>query len=175
MKLLSHKPTSTANTTNDGLPPDPRQLIANRLVSEVALLERGRARCARDTDTPLAALYRIYEHIVLDQHIAIRNEIEAFWFHSGWAVRNIPDPRDLHPERYACLACIPALLCLAFNRSIELGLPRDAPPIFTRDMLDEWRGQERRFKQEPPWAEDVPPLATTLGQRETCLCSPREV
>ncbi|KAK7425302.1 hypothetical protein QQZ08_008199 [Neonectria magnoliae] len=127
-------------------PPTPRDLLANRVIYEIPLLDRSRNRSVdRDTDTPLAALYRIYEHIVLDQHIEIRNEIEAFWYHADWAVRNIPDPRDPDPERYACLACIPALLCLAFNRRIELGVPRHAPPIFTRDMLDEWRAHPFRL------------------------------
>ena len=54
-------------------------------------------------------------------------------------------------------------LCLAFNRRIELGLPRDAPPIFTRDMLDEWRAQEREYEKEPAWVDRVPLLATTLA------------
>jgi hypothetical protein len=54
-------------------------------------------------------------------------------------------------------------LCLAFNMRIGLGLPRDAPPIFTQDMLTEWRAQERRYEQEPGWADHVPPLTTTLA------------
>ncbi|KAK7419377.1 hypothetical protein QQX98_003329 [Neonectria punicea] len=78
----------------------------------------------------------------------------------AWAVRDIPDPRDPDPERYAC---IPALLCLAFNRRIELGLPRHAPPILTRDMLDEWRAQEREYEEEPAWVDGVPRLTATLA------------
>ncbi|OTB04341.1 hypothetical protein M426DRAFT_22962 [Hypoxylon sp. CI-4A] len=116
-----------------------------------------------ETDTPLAALYRIYEHIVLDQHIEIRNEIETFWYHATWAVCDIPDPKDPDPERYACLACIPALLCLAFNKRIGLGLPRNAPPIFTRDMLNEWRAQERQYEEQPSWVQAVPRLPEVLA------------
>lgn len=149
---------------NDGLPPAPRTLLAIRVIYEIPLLNRSLARSIeRDTDTPLAALYRIYEHIVLDQHIEIRNEIEAFWYHADWAVRDIPDPCDPHPERYACLACIPTLLCLAFNERIGLGLPRNAPPIFTQGMLAEWRAQEREYEEEPAWVNAVPPLAATLA------------
>ena len=133
LKLLSPsaapEKASVTVTDNSLLSPPPRHLLANRVVYEIPLLNRGRIE--PDGDTPLAALYRIYEHIVLDQHIEVRNEIEAFWYHADWAVRDLPDPRDPHPERYACLACIPALLCLAFNKRIELGLPRDAPAIFT--------------------------------------------
>lgn len=116
-----------------------------------------------ETDAPLAALYRIYEHIVLDQHLNIRNEFEASWFHSDWKVYEIPDPRDPNPERYAILACITALLCLSFNKRIELGLPRDAPPIFSHDQLDEWRSHEREYEREPAWAGSVPALHGQLA------------
>ena len=153
-----------SNKGNPSLPPAPRDLLAGRVVYEVPLLNRGQnSGIQPDEDTPLAALYRIYEHLVLDQHIEIRNEIEAFWYHADWAVREIPDPSDPHPERYACLACIPALLCLAFNKRIGLGLPRDAPAIFTRDMLDSWRTQEQQLEEEPPWTDEVPCLSETLA------------
>lgn len=142
------------------LPPPPRELITNRVIYEGPLLGR---RVLPETDSPLAALYRIYEHLCLDQHLELRNELEAFWYHSSWAVRDIPDPQDPDPERYACLACIPKILCLAFNARIRLGLPRDAPSIFTHDMLDEWRSQEPKFEEEPGWVAAVPRLNQTLG------------
>lgn len=41
-------------------------------------------------------------------------------------------------------------------------MPRDAPPIFTRDMLEAWRAQERRYEKEPAWADKVPALTQTL-------------
>ncbi|RMD39361.1 hypothetical protein DV735_g5758, partial [Chaetothyriales sp. CBS 134920] len=161
IKLLRRRHPSASPSL---LPPAPRVLLANREVYEIPLLDRSRKRSVnRDTDTPLAALYRIYEHLLLDQHIEIRNEIEAFWYHADWAVRDIPDPCDSHPERYACLACIPALLCEAFNKRIGLGLPRHAPPIFTFDMLEEWRAQERQYEEEPAWVSEVPRLAATLA------------
>ncbi|KAM5352677.1 hypothetical protein ACJ41O_005399 [Fusarium nematophilum] len=145
--------------TPDGRPPPPRELLAHRTHYEVPLLNR---RVDPDQDSPLSALYRIYEHLVLDQNLEIRNEIEAFWYHKDWAVADIPDPSDHDPERYACLACIPPLLCLAFNRRIEMGLPREAPSIFNQDMLDEWRGQERKYESEPAWTEMVPQLNEAL-------------
>lgn len=102
---------------------------------------------------------------MLNQSIQFRNEIEAFWWHPDWPVRDIHDPRteDDNPERLACLACIPKLLCLAFNKRIEMGLPRGAPPIFTQDMLEEWRKQERTLEQQPEWVAKIPPLANTLA------------
>lgn len=141
-------------------PPPPRELISNRVFYEGPLLGR---RVLSDKDTPLAALYRIYEHLCLDQHLEIRNELEAFWYHYLWAVRDIPDPRDPDPERYTCLACVAKIICLAFNARIRLGLPRDAPPIFTHDMLDMWRSREPHFEEEPAWVAAVPRLAEMLG------------
>ncbi|OAA59611.1 hypothetical protein SPI_05809 [Niveomyces insectorum RCEF 264] len=145
----------------DGLPPPPRFLLAHREACELPLLHR---RVRSDGDSPRDCLYRIYEHLVLDQHIEIRNELEAFWYHgSAWPVRAIPDPEDRDPERYACLAGIPRLLRLAFNERIRLGLPRDAPPIFTGSMLDAWRARPPVFEEDPPWVARVPPLAETLA------------
>lgn len=153
------KPPSAGSIENPR-PPAPRDLLSNRAGYEIPLLNRSPDR---ENDAPLAALYRIYEHLILDQHIELRNELEAFWFRSSWAVSDIPDPLDPDPERYACLACIPALLCLAFNKRIEMGLPRDAPSIFTRDMLEEWKAQEREYEREPNWVTGVSRLDTTLA------------
>lgn len=147
-------------TDSDRLPLQPRELLAGRLIYEIPLLQRKPAD--PDTDTPIASLYRIYEHLVLDQHIAIRNEFEAFWFQSSWALCKIPDPRDPNPERYACLAGIVRLLCLAFNKRIDLGLPRDAPSIFTQSMLKEWRASERLREETPIWVAEVPKLDEIL-------------
>lgn len=153
-------PEAVTPTVSSDLPPPPRQLIAGRTVYELPLL--GRRRADPDTDTPLRALYRIYEHLVLDQHIEMRNELEYFWYRNSWAVQDIPDPRDPDPERYACLACIPKLLCLAFNKRIGMGLPRDAPPIFTGDMMDEWKAREPKFEDAPLWVAGVPRVREIL-------------
>ncbi|WEW60262.1 hypothetical protein PRK78_005747 [Emydomyces testavorans] len=153
-------PSKETDSNPQKPPKSPRELLRGRLEYEIPLLNRV---VEAEADTPLAALYRIYEHIMLDQHLNIRNEFETFWFHSDWKVYEIQDPRDPDPERYAVLACIPALLCLAFNKRIELGLPRDAPPIFSHDQLDEWKSQERQYEKEPAWAESVPALHEPLA------------
>ena len=96
------------------LPPSPRELLQGRTTYELPLLNRW---VNEDTNAPLTALYRIYEHIMLDQHIEIRNELEAFWFKSDWKVCDIPDPKDPDPERYAVLSCIPC--CCASHSTSE--------------------------------------------------------
>jgi hypothetical protein len=107
-------------------------------------------------------LYRLYENITLDQNINMRNELESFWYHNSWAIKEIPDPRDPDPERYAVLACITALLVLSFNDRINLGLPRDAPPIITGDLLDKFKTQAKILEEAPSWASKVPALGETL-------------
>lgn len=141
------------------LPPSPRELIDDRLTYEASLTNR---KVNKKIDQPLTALYRMYEHFVLDQHIELRNELEAFWYHSEWPVNRIPDPKDTDPERYAILACIPKLLVLAFNKKTELGLPRNAPAIFTGHQLEQWRGQPKQYEEVPPWVEFAPRLRRNI-------------
>ena len=113
-------------------------------------------------DTPLYALYRLYETIVLDRNIDMRNEIEYFWRKRAWSVHEIPDPADSDPARYAVLACIPPLLAKSYNRLIGLGLPRDAPGIMTNEEFDEMKSRPKIFERAPEWASSVPPLGKLL-------------
>ncbi|TVY78105.1 hypothetical protein LSUE1_G004808 [Lachnellula suecica] len=159
-------PLSTPSLTQDDrnssspLPPPPREILARRDEHEDIIYTR--ARPDEKLDTPLAALYRMYEYIILDQHIKLRNELESYWYHSSWAIKEIPDPHDADAERYAVLACITALLVLSFNDRINLGLPRDAPPILTGDLLDEYKTRTKIPEEAPSWASEVPALENTL-------------
>lgn len=115
-----------------------------------------------NTDHPYYALYRIYAHITIDNHIDMRNELEDFW-HQPWSVADIPDPVDYdEPERYTVLACIPDLLVQAFNKRIEGGLPRDAPAIQTLEQMDQSRARPKIYESVPEWTQKVPPLEKTL-------------
>lgn len=138
----------------------PRTVRAwHRLIQDCHPLRKNSSRSESSMRSPLCAAASIvmktnpWQRSIartnissFDQHIELRNEIEAFWWQPDWAVCDIPDPRpkDFETERLACLACLTKLLLLAFDKRIEMGLPRDAPPIFTHDMLDEWRAQDRK-------------------------------
>lgn len=131
-------------------------------------------------NTPLASLYRMYEYIVIGYNIGLRNEIEAFFNHHTWPVSAIPDPKDPDPQRYAVLAVLPYYLVMAFNRLIEIGLPRDSPFIITPEIEEELKSRERVLEEEPRWVLKVPRLEETLvlprytGEipRENCLSEP---
>lgn len=143
-------------------PPPPHDLLANRAHFTNLLNKRKYLTPPGQQDNSLYSLYRLYEALVLDDNIGLRNEIEYFWRRHSWSLCDIPDPHDDDPARYAVLACIPHLLVLAFNNNIELGLPRDAPAIMTQDQVDECRRREKKWEKVPEWVDKVPPLKETL-------------
>ncbi|KAI0769064.1 hypothetical protein BD413DRAFT_88158 [Trametes elegans] len=116
-------------------------------------------------DSASACFYRIYQFLVIDWTVGLRNELEYFCtVHPEWAVADLPDPADTrNPARYAALAAVTHVLCEAFNRRIELGLPRGTPPIV--NDWDELARRPRIPERVPAWAERVPPL-------EGLLCIP---
>lgn len=113
-------------------------------------------------DTALFTLYRLYEYIVLNENIGMRNELE-FFFYERWPVASIPDPQDHNSKsRYAVLASITGLLVASFNERIKLGIPRKADTIMTREEIEQYRDEERVYEEMPEWAKNVPPLEQTL-------------
>lgn len=105
-------------------------------------------------DTPSACFYRIYEFFVVGWTTAFRNELEYFCCsHPDWLVSALPDPADANPTRYAVFAVLTRLMCAAFNRRIERGLPRDAPPI----VIDfaELRARPKVYETHPEWVDRV--------------------
>ena len=111
------------------------------------------------SDTTSASLYRMYEFLVADWTTQLRNELEYFCCEQpSWAVFNIPDPMDhADPLRYAILAVLTKLMCVAFNRRVDHGLPRDAPAII--EDFEEIAARPKVYERPPEWALRVPPLA----------------
>ncbi|KAJ5677800.1 uncharacterized protein N7477_003433 [Penicillium maclennaniae] len=81
----------------------------------------------RARDTPLRALYRIYEAMVAREPYAIGPQVEYFFYQNerSWKVSQIPDPCDCDPVRYAILACVAEELARAFNWRMSVGMRRD--------------------------------------------------
>ncbi|KAI3116232.1 hypothetical protein CBS147333_842 [Penicillium roqueforti] len=124
-------------------PPEPEELLARPSVYRERLFQRI-YRTPKDKleDTPLFSLYRLYESLVLNDNIGLRNEIEYFC--------------------YAVLSAIPALLVESFNQRIELGLPRKADPIMSREEMEQYQKEDRIFESAPEWTDQVARLEDTL-------------
>lgn len=62
--------------------------------------------------------------------------------------------------RYTILAVLAQLMCDAFNRRIELGLPRDVPAII--EDFEELQARPKVNERSPGWAQRVQPLPEKL-------------
>ncbi|RMJ17440.1 hypothetical protein CDV36_002862 [Fusarium kuroshium] len=116
-------------------------------------------------DSSLYALYRLYEFVLLDKVLDYRNALEAFWRQKTWAVKEIPDPKDDDPARYAFFAGCTYLLARSFNARVKLGLRRDMASLITPEEAEEARkvpDHLRPYESVPDWAANVPALATML-------------
>lgn len=142
--------------TAPGRPPNVSWILQHRAeLSEPGASTQG--------DTPLAALYRLYEYFVAGNLTGLRNEVEDFFNQPTWAVGDIPDPQDPDPERYAILAVLPYYLAHAFNRLIQRGLPRGCPAIITSmEEETELRDRSKVLEEEPEWVKNVPRLEKVL-------------
>ncbi len=138
------------------LPPPPQEILAAQ--------DRFSEFTHRwsSSDTSLATVYRIYVAILCGRHLNLRNEVEYFWNRHRWSVAKIPEPNVSDNEQLAVLATIPYLLVKAFNRLIDLGLPRSAPPIMTDKLREKLKSKPKVLETVPRWAELAPPLERPL-------------
>jgi len=119
-------------------------------------------------DTLICALYRLYESILTDNTIWMRNEIEDFFNHgeSEWAISRIPGPEDTDPTRYGVVSCIPELLKLAFDEKTRIcGPVRGYPSILTEEQMEELRALRETntaWEELPEWCERVLALDVPL-------------
>lgn len=123
-------------------------------------------------DTPLCSLYRLYELIVgrgCIYLIHLVQEVTYFFYRDGsrWSIRNIPDPKDPDPVRYAILAALVETLAEAFNWRIHLGLLRNGERVETRPLPSEVLDQRELV---PDWAAKLPAIDET-----SVLFTPEEV
>lgn len=137
------------------MPPDIAWLIEHRHERQ------GETALTRGPNS-LASLYRMYEYLVVGYTIGLRTEIEFFFNQPSWSVKDIADPKDADPTRYAILAVLPQYLIWAFNRLIEKGLPRGSPAILTPEIEASLKLQPVKLEEVPSWAKNVPPLKDTF-------------
>ncbi|KAK4199230.1 hypothetical protein QBC40DRAFT_282436 [Triangularia verruculosa] len=162
-------------------PPPPRQTLQSTSAYRDQIKQRKFA-CPRGVfqDSPLYALYRLYEFFLLDDVLAYRNALEAFWRQSdpAWSLSRIPDPKTADPgfwspdlteaerhERYAFLAGCTYLLVRSFNARVKLGLSRQMKSLITPEEAEAARNvplEERSWEKVPEWAENAPALPEFL-------------
>lgn len=114
----------------------------------------------RMRDTPLRSVYRIYECFLVNRYGLMGYETEYFFFHSDWRLRDIPDPSDPDPVRYAILACIVEELHKSFNWKLSLGLKRIGELAIRERDEDPW--PEFVAEELPGWTKNVAPIDKEL-------------
>ncbi|KAF8867837.1 hypothetical protein CPB84DRAFT_1526738 [Gymnopilus junonius] len=151
------QPSSVQNLLDD------RGIIRKRRQTELnyVALRQIKRFCRRDT--PLRSLYRLYECIVTSDEDELMQESQ-YWFHTQttWLLKDIPDPQDPDPVRYAVLASLTDALVHAFNQKIKLGLRRGVtntkPLLIPRFRND----PEPPLESSPQWCNHVGPLSQRL-------------
>lgn len=108
-------------------------------------------------DTPLRAIYRLYETFMTQEFVLLRLECEYMWRQLGqkWSISSIPDPCDPDPIRYAMLASIVEELAEAFNWRLKHGQRRNGKHV-SRTMENPWPQYDPEVT--PPWTASVPPI-----------------
>jgi hypothetical protein len=123
----------------------------------------------RAAETPLERLYIMYYYLVRGDYAVLRNEVQDFFDHWYWKIRDIPDPRDHDPERYAILAIIASYLAHGFNRRIKCGgqsrrIPARDLEIAAKNFFCGTRHLPYMEKLErvPKWVKKVPRIKGEL-------------
>ncbi|KAK8055753.1 hypothetical protein PG993_000980 [Apiospora rasikravindrae] len=147
-------------------PPPPPRMILEDPAHYLSVISARKFAAPRGVlkDSPLFALYRLYESIVLDRVLDYRNCLEAFWRKRDWPVSEIAAPADDDPERYAFLAGCTYLMARSFNQRVKLGLSRNMPALIIPEEAEAARNVPehlRQWEEVPQWAKDVPPLSQT--------------
>lgn len=148
-------------------PAPPAKILASVDAYDQRLrLRRYRIPLDATADTPLFALYRIYEYFLVDFVTGYRNQLEYFWRQTKWPISSIPDPTDDDPARYAFLAGTAKLLVRSYNEKIRMGFARDMPAIMSDEQIEYYQNRpekDRTYEEVPQWAESVPPLSEPLA------------
>ncbi|CAE7153787.1 unnamed protein product [Rhizoctonia solani] len=138
--------------------PTPLEILERREIAQEYLHRDGHYHQLRSIwfftirDTPIRSLYRLCVSVCAQDQNEIMQESQYFWRHNDWAIRDIPDPRDPDPVRYAMLASMVEELVDAFNYKIGLGLRRGSA-IYDREAVA--NEEARPLEVSPEWALEV--------------------
>ena len=109
-------------------------------------------------DTSLRSLYRLHDCLCADHQNYIMLESDYFWRQAHWRIKDMPDPRDPNPVRYAILASLLESMVEAYNWKIKLGLRRGVG-VTNKEQDKTFREDPNMpFEEVPSWALLVPPV-----------------
>lgn len=108
-------------------------------------------------DTPLRSLYRLRDCVCANHPNYTMLEGECFFGRWDWPVKDIPDPNDPDPVRYAVLAGIVETMVREWNYKIKLGIRRKQR-FLSRKEIERARDMEDwPLEEAPSWTAHVPP------------------
>lgn len=107
-------------------------------------------------DTPLRSVYRLHDALCADAQNYVMLEADYFWRRADWRIKDIPDPKDPNPLRYAMLAAIVESMAECYNYKISLGLRRGAGVLSRAQDRANIMDPNKPFEDPPSWASDVP-------------------
>ncbi|PPQ74064.1 hypothetical protein CVT26_006944 [Gymnopilus dilepis] len=107
-------------------------------------------------DTPLRSLYRLHDVLCADEENYIMLEGHYFWMQSTWRLKDIPDPKDPNPLRYAILASLVEYMVEAYNWKISIGLRRGLKSLPRAVDEANRKDPNKPFEEAPEWAVKAP-------------------
>ncbi|KAJ3500962.1 hypothetical protein NLJ89_g9557 [Agrocybe chaxingu] len=120
----------------------------------------------RKRDTPLRAIYRLYEWLCTNSDSEIMQEAWYFFnLQPTWVLKDIKDPKDPDPFRYAILAAVVELLALSFNKKIKLGMRRGITNKKPLMIFEFKKDLNPPYEEAPLWCAEVPGPSGTFRSR----------
>ncbi|RDB26155.1 hypothetical protein Hypma_006200 [Hypsizygus marmoreus] len=126
----------------------------------------------RIRDTPLRSLYRLHDVIYADSDNSVMLESNYFWDQEEWRIKDIPDPKDPDPLRYAILASLVESMVSAFNFKISIGLRHGRRPISFKFDEAARLDPNKPFEEVPSWTSHVPPVEEWISFLENGVVRP---
>lgn len=85
-------------------------------------------------------------------------ESDYFWRRAHWRIKDVPDPKDPNPLRYAILASLLETMVEAYNWKIKRGLRRGVG-VTGKEQDEAFRQDPNQpYDEAPSWASLVPPV-----------------
>ncbi|KIM47316.1 hypothetical protein M413DRAFT_7834 [Hebeloma cylindrosporum] len=106
----------------------------------------------------LRSLYRLHDVLCANKSYYVMVEGQYFFRRTGWRLKEIPDPKDPNPLRYAILASLVESMVESYNYKISKGARREKRILTAEENKALWEDPNKPFEAAPSWTSHVPPL-----------------